>query len=301
MPGKPGSGDPMVFRPPLRRRGLQLALGLPLTVLVLVPTAFAAWLVWAPHSVELEVAGGKLHITTAPEPLTRHRTVDLATVRSVESVQLGRGTRVAGTALPGYCVGHYRYPGIGDVWQATDCSHEVLILRRNGERPLVLTPPDPDRFRRAVDAGAGYHESQPLPEPGPYWLIVKVAILLAPLAALVVPAVFLVAPVRLRYRVEPGTLVVTTILGSRRFTTTGASASSHHPKVGLKLWGTGAPGYYTGLYRVDGANARIYTTSVEDGVLIEGEGLRLFVNPENEDAFLEALCTLGGANRILSS
>ncbi len=62
-----------------------------------------------------------------------------------------------------------------------------------------------------------------------------------------------------------------------------------------RLLATGAPGYYTGTYRVDGANARIYTTSVEEGVLIEGPGVRVFVNPENETGFLEAIRTMGGA------
>jgi hypothetical protein len=63
----------------------------------------------------------------------------------------------------------------------------------------------------------------------------------------------------------------------------------------MRLWGSGAPGYYTGLYRVDGANTRVYSTSVEEGVLIEGESSRVFVNPEDEAAFLEAMRTTGGA------
>ena len=53
--------DPMVFRPPRLRRGLQLAVGLPLSAVVLLPTLFAVWLVWAPHVVELEIADGRLY------------------------------------------------------------------------------------------------------------------------------------------------------------------------------------------------------------------------------------------------
>ncbi len=109
------------------------------------------------------------------------------------------------------------------------------------------------------------------------------------------PVVFLVAPNRLRYRVVSAGLEVKTMLGTRRFATAGCTARSHHPKVGLRLWGTGAPGYYTGTYRVDGANTKIYTTSVKEGVLIEGPGVRVFINPENETGFLHAIRTMGGA------
>ena len=120
-------------------------------------------------------------------------------------------------------------------------------------------------------------------------------VLLAPLAGIAVPVVFLVAPSRLRYRVVSGGLEIMTMLGTRRFATAGCTARSHLPKVGLRLWGTGAPGYYTGTYRVDGANTKIYTTSVKEGVLIEGPGVRVFVNPEDEAGFLQAIRTMGGA------
>jgi hypothetical protein len=287
--------DPMVFRPPRLRWGLQLAIGLPLSSLLLLPTLFAAWLVWAPHVVELRIDAGELHITTAPAPLSRQRTIDLADIVNVEEARLGRGHRTAGTALPGYCVGNFRYDDLGMVWQATDCSRDVLVLRRENDKPIVLTPPRTDRFLTALDTGGGYEGRQDPPATGAGWLFIKLLVLLAPLAGLLVPAIFLVAPGRLRYRVEPGALAVVTMLGTRRFATTGCTARHHRPKIGLRLWGTGAPGYFTGLYRLDGENARIYATSVKEGVLIEGAGVRVFVNPEDETAFLEAMHTMGGA------
>ena len=92
-----------------------------------------------------------------------------------------------------------------------------------------------------------------------------------------------------------GGLEVATLLGVKSFPTAGCTARSHRPRVGMRLWGTGAPGYYTGTYRVDGVNTKLYTTSIEEGVLIEGPGVRVFVNPENEAAFLDAIRTMGGA------
>jgi hypothetical protein len=292
----PLTSDPMLFRPPRRRRALQVAIGLPLTVVILLPTLFAVWLVWAPHRVELRVSGDELDITTPFEPFSRRRSIDLSTVIAVEEVRLGHGRRTNGTAMPGYCVGRFRYEGLGSVWQATDCSRDVVVLRREGDLPVVLTPPDREAFRRAVDGAGDYRGVQPARGGGRGWTLVKLLVLLTPIAALIVPVVFLVAPSRLAYRVGPGELVVSTLLGSRRYPTHGCSARAHRPRVGMRLWGTGAPGYYTGLYRVDGANARIYTTSLESGVLIEGPGVRVFVNPENEGAFLEAMRTMGGAH-----
>ncbi len=287
--------DPMLFRPPRLKRGLQLALGLPLTLVVVLPTLFAAWLVWAPHVVELRVDEGWLHVSTAPAPISSHHAFDLSTIVAVEEVRVSRGRRVAGTGLPGYCVGIFSYDEIGRVWQATDCSRDVLVLRRSGDKPVVLTPPDRDRFRAALAAGGGYHESQPPPDPGRGWFMIKLMILLTPLLGVLVPVIFFVAPGRLRYRVISGGLEVVTMLGTKRFPTPGCTARHHHPRVGLRLWGTGAPGYYTGTYRVDGVNTRIYTTSVDEGVLIEGPGVRVFINPDNEAAFLEAMHTMGGA------
>lgn len=287
--------DPMVFRPPRLKRGLQTAIGLPLSVVVLLPTLFAVWLVWSPHVVELQVDDGTLQITTAPAPISRHRTIDLETITAIEEMDLGRGRRIAGTGLPGYCVGTFSYAEIGRVWQATDCSRPMLVLRRTNDNPVVLTPPDRDRFRTALANGSGYHESQPPPNTGRGWFFIKLTVLLAPLFGVLVPLIFFVAPGRLRYRVISGGLEVATMLGTKRFVTAGCTARHHHPRVGLRLWGTGAPGYYTGTYRVDGANTKIYTTSVKEGVLIEGPGVRVFVNPENETAFLEAIRTMGGA------
>ena len=91
----------MVFRPPQLKRGLQLAAGIPLTAIVLLPTLFAAWLVWAPHVVELRVDEGWLHVTTAPAPISRHHSFDLSTIVSIDEIRVSGGRKIAGTGLPG--------------------------------------------------------------------------------------------------------------------------------------------------------------------------------------------------------
>ena len=161
-------------------------------------------------------------------------------------------------------------------------------------KPVLLTPPDRQAFLEALAIGRDTHQVQSLPDPGVGWLAVKVLMLLVPLTALLIPAVFLIAPGRIRYHLEPGTLSVTTMLRNRRLSLTGATARAHQPRVGIKLWGTAAPGYYTGLFRADGANTKIYATSVKEGVLIEGPDIRVFINPERQAEFLEAYRSMGG-------
>lgn len=284
----------MLFRPPRQRRSLQLAIGLPLTAVVLLPTLFAVWVVWAPQGVDLRLANGVLRVTTGPAPFSRVRTIDLSSVTAVEETHLGKGRRVAGTALPGYCAGNYRYPELGSVWVATDCSRDVVVLRLANAKSVLLTPPDRQAFLDALKSGRDVHQVQRPPVTGVGFLAVKLLVLLAPLTALLIPVIFLVAPGRLQYRLEPGALAVVTVLRTRRYSIRGATARAHRPTVGIKLWGTAAPGYYTGLFRADGANTKLYATSVKEGVLIEGPDLRVFVNPERQAEFLEAFQTMGG-------
>jgi hypothetical protein len=289
-----GDSEPLIFRPVRRLRTLQFAIGIPLSALVILPTLLAVWVVWAPHTIELRIEDEVLQITTAPAPLRRVRNIDLESIISVEETHLGKGRRTAGTALPGYCVGNYRYPELGNVWLATDCSRDVLVLRVADDKPVLLTPPDRSVFLDALETGRNHSQAQGPPKTGTWWFIVKLLVLLAPLASLLVPVVFLIAPARLRYRLEPGALAVLTMLGTRRFDINGATARAHWPSVGIKLWGTGAPGYCTGLFRADGQNTKLYTTSVEEGVLIEGPDFRVFINPARQSEFLAAFASMGG-------
>jgi hypothetical protein len=130
-----GNTDAMLFRPPRLKRSLQLAIGVPLTVLALAPSLLAVWLVWSPHVIELRIADGRIDIVTAPSFFGGRQSVDLDSITAVDRATLGTGRRIAGTALPGYCVGRFSYPEMGAVWQATDCSNDVVVLNRAGERP----------------------------------------------------------------------------------------------------------------------------------------------------------------------
>jgi hypothetical protein len=69
-------------------------------------------------------------------------------------------------------------------------------------------------------------------------------------------------------------------------------AGAHSPEVTLRIAGTGAPGYYTGLFRVDGVSTRVYATNVRAGVLVEGPA-RVYLSPEDVPGFLDAMRVAG--------
>lgn len=111
------------------------------------------------------------------------------------------------------------------------------------------------------------------------------------LLAFLVP-LLLLGPRRMRYHLRPGFLDVRTLFGSRSWATDGMRARRHRPRVTLRLMGTAAPGYYTGLFRADGVTTRIYATHLDEGILIESTH-RVFLSPADPTGFLAQLHAAG--------
>lgn len=286
--------DPLTFRPPPRARRLRLVLGLPLVALLVAIVGGTTFLLWAPHELRYEVSDGALVVSSGPRPLVDHRRVPLTDISGVDPVELGRGRKVRGTNMPGYCVGVYRYRELGTVWQATDCSAAAVVVGVRGEsRPLVLTPADRQALIAALERGDRYVDRPAERAPGSSWSPVMLLPLVTVPVAVIAAAVFLVAPGRLRYRVDGDAVEVTTVFGRRRFALAGCRARRHTAKIGLRLWGTSVPGYFTGWFLADGRRTRVYATTASDGVLIEGDALRLFLSPAEPDRFLEMLHAFG--------
>jgi hypothetical protein len=281
------------FAPAPARATARTVLGIALTAIIVPATVFAAALLWLPHRIEYTVESGGLVVTLDRTVWSRQRHFALADVVEARAVTLSRGRRVSGTSLPGYCVGTFRYRELGDVWQATDCTAAAVILRlRGSQRPIVLAPGQRDAFLAALSSGtAATFAPADTGEDGTP-LALRLLVLLPIPLVFVIPVLFLLAPSRLRYRVGPGTLEVRTLLLRRRFRIFGATARRHVPTFGIKLVGSGMPGYHTGWFMVDGQRTRVYATTTQGGVLIE-DGTRIFVTPADPDAFLDALTSVG--------
>jgi hypothetical protein len=251
-------------------------------------------MLWMPTRVAYSIKSGQLEISTNLGLIPGSRRVPLDAIVEVRDVNLSGGTRQAGTTLPGFCQGRFIYPEIGPVWQATDCSRQALLLRVSGqERPILLTPPDRMAFQAALHQGSRMDIVLPnSARPDTMLRVVRVVALVLVLPVMLVPLLFFVAPGRLRYRVEAGMLHVVTWSSEKHFVLTGATATRTPASRAFKLVGSAMPGYYTGWFRVNGANTRVYATTLKDGVLIRADGV-VFVSPADVGGFLDALAANG--------
>lgn len=276
------------FRPAARPSKLRVVLALLLPLVVIVPMSGLAALTFGMTRASYTIAGGALTVKSG-DFFAGTRTVPLSDITEARAVVLGRGRRTAGTALPGFCAGRFSYSDLGAVWQVTTCrAHAVLVRAAGLDRPIVITPPDPDQFLSDLRAGTETVINLPPPDKGPLrWLAATLGPL-AILSALGASALLLLGPGRMEYRVGEGVLEVRTLFGAKRWPARGARARAYTPGRLWRVAGAAAPGYYTGLYRESGESTRVYATAVDRVVLFEGEA-RVLVNPEDRVGFLRAL------------
>ncbi len=250
---------------------------------------FAASLFWLPRTISYRLENAVLTVEARYSVITERRRVALAEVERVEAVKLRGGKRLHGTAMPGFCVGTFSYDGLGRVWQATNCGPAALVVHGRGlDRPVVLTPPDRRAFLDAMAAGNEFRASPAPVEAGEGMAIIRWALALALAGLPLLPALFFIAPGRLRYLVRPGELEVAGLLRRRRWPLAGVTVRRFRPTKTFRLMGTAVPGYYIGLFRMAGTTVRVAATHLEEGVLVETHP-RLFVTPAEVDAFLAAL------------
>jgi hypothetical protein len=278
------------FRPPNRPSVLRVVLAVFVAAATLGPVSALGAIAFGISRVSYSIAGGTLTVRSG-DLLAGERKLPLAEIAESRVVTLPHGRRTSGTALPGYCVGHYTYPDLGAVWQATNCGHRgVLVRAKDDARPLVLvlTPPDPEGFLVQLRDGTETVIDLPQPEKGPLFVIAAIAIPLAIVMAVMVGSLMLFGPSRMRYLVGDGALEVRTMFGRKRWSTAGARAKGHTPARLWRVAGAGMPGYYTGLFREGGQSTRLYATDLTRIILFEGED-RVMVSPEDRAGFLEAL------------
>ncbi|MEO7330701.1 MAG: PH domain-containing protein [Minicystis sp.] len=277
------------LRPPVRSRGLRIALALLLPLVVIVPMLGLAAITLSLAQASYTFADGALIIDSG-DLFSGARTLRLADISDAQVVVLSDGRRTAGTALPGLCAGRFSYPEHGAVWQVTDCGGRGVLLRSPSEPvPIVVSPPDPQAFLALLHNGADARIVFPPPNQGPLRLL---GLIVAPLAILTIVGVsvlLLLGPSRMRYRGGEGFFEVHTLFSKTRWPTEGASAKAHTPSGLVRVAGTGAPGYFTGRFREGGKWARVYATELGRVVLFESGEVRVIVSPEDPVELLRAL------------
>jgi len=284
---------PRVFRPvpatgPARMwfSILLAAFGLPLLWLMFellrVPT------------IRYSVDSVKLSIVSSLGSEHQDKTITLARIADVRPEWLRDGSLRFGTEKPGYCVGFFAYPRLGEVFQISDCSSLGVYLSSTGEAtPVVITPADRDGFLKALHAGQPATFAPPGHRTASWWITLATWLGVLVVVVLVLATVFFVAPARLSYAVAGGSLKVQTLAGARAIPLAGARAMLHRPLLGQRLSGFALPGYQIGTWMLDSMATAVLGSAHEgDGVIVEAEG-RFFFNPEDREGFLSVLGAAG--------
>jgi Bacterial PH domain len=243
--------------------------------------------------ISYRIGGGQLAISSSLGSSHLERTLGLARINQVHPEWLRGGSLRFGTEKPGYCVGFFSYPTLGEVWQVSDCSDNAVVIGTSGEtHPVVVTPSDREGFMKALVAGTPSTFTPPGKRTSSWWFtLISLGVVLA-LVVLALVTVFFVAPARLRYTVRDGTLQVGTLFSQRQIPLAGARAYKHRPLLGARLSGLPLPGYNVGSWILDTMATTAYASARNDGVLLERDG-RFFVNPSDPDGFLAALAEEG--------
>ncbi|MBI4820710.1 MAG: hypothetical protein HY791_30880 [Deltaproteobacteria bacterium] len=280
------------FRPPLVKSKVPGILAVILVFVLVVPLGFTFSLLSGSLAATYEITSESLLVTTG-SILDGKKIVRLSDITTKRAVDLGWGRRSMGTSLPGYCAGRWTYGSVGTVWQATNCNRFGVLLTVTGEeRPIFLTPPDPEAFLKYLESSTPMKVELDRPVSTGISLILGIVFLFVGVTVVALVALLLRGPRRLKYEIGGGRLYVQTMFSKKDWATSSLRVRTHVPEGAWRLAGTAVNGYYTGIYRMDGKNTKVYATTLASGVLIEGPA-RIFVTPEQRDEFLDALEAAG--------
>lgn len=201
----------------------------------------------------------------------------------VSSQRIDRRRRVMGSGMEGYVVGRFSVPryGLADLY--TDGSNSALVFLTR-PRVTILTPADPEALLATWRAGETGVFRPARSAPVSITLIMA-SLVLAPFLA------FLVRPPRMTYRLTPDALEVQTGLHQQRFPYTATQAELTSDGLGMRLFGTAIPGYYTGSFATKaGGLSRIQALATayqpSQAVVLKQGGVAYYLTPADPAAML---------------
>ncbi|CAM2912205.1 PH domain-containing protein [Deinococcus radiodurans] len=248
----------------------------PLLVAVLVLTSLLpVVLILAPPVLGLpryEVSGGQV----VARSLASKVVIPAGT--PAEKVSLGRLSKQVGSNMPGYTVGHFRSER-GELAVYGNGSRTGLLF--GTQPPTFLTPADPETLLivwKKGDAATFRPRGVPLREN--IWPL----LLLLPLSLAV--GSLLISRPRLSYEIHGDTLTVKTRASSTDFLRQSTKASVTSDPLGVRLFGTGMPGYHTGTFstRLGNVQAAASSARPEQALLLEHAGKRYYLTPSDPAA-----------------
>lgn len=266
-----------------------------LTVPALLGVIITGWLLLTPRHVAYHLSPDSLHLEAVVGGIDLGRVVPRADLGEARDLTLRRGPRYAGTGLPDLCEGLWDHAPVGEVIEASTCGSEAVLIPRTGDRPLLITPEDRDRFRADLASGASGDYPAAAGQGHRMWVLVLCWI--AVIFGGAITALLILSPRRLFFEIADGALIIHTLWGRRSLPLAGARIEAR-PTGGLwlRVFGIGLPGHQLGHYRVAGRSMELYLSNREDAVLfVPAQGRPALISPDRRPAFLAALAAQGVA------
>lgn len=264
-----------------------------LTALTSIVFAYLLYIYLQVPVIRYQIDGTTLVIHSALGGSSQDKKISLSRVSEVRPELLRGGSLRFGTEKPGYCVGMFAYPSLGEVSQVTDCSEVAVLMVTTGEvAPIVVTPADRDGFIKAMWAARPATFAPPARRGDSFWITLVTLIAVYAVIVAILATAFFIAPRRLAYVVSDGELRINTLFSHRGLALAKANVHRHRPLLGARLSGLFLPGYLVGSALYDGMATSVFASVRDEGVLVEGDG-RFFLSPADPDGFLAALVQAG--------
>jgi hypothetical protein len=202
---------------------------------------------------------------------------------SVSSRPIERQRRVMGSDTPGYVVGRFSVARYGTADLYTDGTNPMLVFLTR-PRVTMLTPADPEALLATWRTG-GSGVFRPARSPSISIQLIMANLILLPLIA------FFVRPPRMTYRLTPDALEVRIGLHKQRFPFAATKAELTSDGLGMRLFGTAIPGYYTGSFStkaggVSQIQALATASRPAQAVVLKLDGVAYYLTPADPAALV---------------
>ena len=195
-----------------------------------------------------------------------------------EKVTLRQLSKQVGSNMPGYTVGRFQSER-GELAVYGNGSRTGLLF--GTQPPTFLTPADRETLLTVWKKGdAATFRPRGVPLRENIWPL----LLLLPLSVAV--GSLLISRPRLSYEITGDTLTVKTRASSTDFLRQSTKASVTSDPLGVRLFGTGMPGYHTGTFSTRSGNVQAAASSARprQALVLEQGGKRYYLTPSDPAA-----------------
>ncbi len=246
-----------------------------------------------PAKVEYTLTANSLVMEARLGPVDTGKTIARGDVLGAAPVTLSDGWRMAGTGRGDLCSGRFRYPDLGDVWQATTCGSDAVRIDTT-DGIVVVAPADRASFISALTTNDGtsttWSAASSTDRSGASLWLLPLAVVFV--LCVVTINMFARGFKSLSYSIVDGVLIVPAHFRSVRIRLVDATVERRALKRAVRVAGTSLPGFNLGYFWSDAGRHHVAATNTTGGVLVRGSSTA-YVTPADVDGFLMATAAAG--------